>query len=213
MLELRHGALRLLVGADGSFALRRGSRELLREGGVWSCAGTAHDRLVVLTQGVIAGEAEGLPWAPESVEVVACDERAAVLAVGLAAGGSAELRLSLPSPEAFALRLSTSAPPLRLGARWAARADERFAGLGARHATSVDHAGRSIQLGADRRYTGPHCPPDPLELGGIPQGDYAPVPWLQSSAGYAVWLRTAANGARFDLEPGGTAAAVRAQPG
>src|SRR5256885_15244069 len=98
MLDLRQGALRLLVGADASFALRRGWRELLREGGVWSCAGTAHDRLVVLTEGVIAGEDAGLPWAPESVEVVACDERAAVLAVGLAAGGGAPPRPSRPPP-------------------------------------------------------------------------------------------------------------------
>ncbi|TMM05421.1 MAG: glycoside hydrolase family 31 protein [Actinobacteria bacterium] len=213
MLELHHGALRLLVGADGSFTLRRGARELLRDGGIWSSAGTAHDRLVVLTEGVIAGEEAGPRSAPESVEIVACDERSAVLAVGLATGGSAELRLALAGPEAFALRLSTWTAPLRLGARWAARAGERFAGLGARHATSVDHAGRSVQLGADRRYTGPDCPPDLLELGGIPQGDYAPVPWLQSSHGYAVWLRTAANGARFDLEPDRTAVSVRAAAG
>ena len=30
-------------------------------------------------------------------------------------------------------------------------------------------------LGADRRYTGPDCPPEMLDHGGIPQGDYAPV--------------------------------------
>ncbi len=35
--------------------------------------------------------------------------------------------------------------------------------------------------------------------GGIPQGDCAPVPWLLSSRGYAVWVRTHANGTRFDL--------------
>src|SRR5436309_13325332 len=104
MLELHHGALRLLVGADGSFTLRRGTRELLRDGGIWSSAVTAHDRLVVLTEGVIAGEEAGPRSAPESVEIVACDERSAVLAVGLATGGSAELRLALAGPEARARR-------------------------------------------------------------------------------------------------------------
>ncbi len=46
---------------------------------------------------------------------------------------------------------------------WDARAEEHFAGLGARHALRVDHAGRAIQLGADRAYTGPDCPPDMLD--------------------------------------------------
>ncbi len=63
----------------------------------------------------------------------------------------------------------------------------------------VDHGGRDVQLGADRRYTGPDCPPEMLAMGGIPQGDYAPIPWLQSSRGYAVWVDTAANGCRFEL--------------
>src|SRR2546423_8417400 len=98
MLELHHGALRLLVGADGSFTLRRGARELLRDGGIWSSAGAAHDRLVVLTEGVIAGEDAGPPSAPESVEIVACDERSAVLAVGLATGGARPRRPPPPPP-------------------------------------------------------------------------------------------------------------------
>ena len=55
-------------------------------------------------------------------------------------------------------------------------------GLGARHGLDFDQRGRRIQLGADRRYTGPDCPPEMLEQGGIPQGDYAPVPWLLSRA-------------------------------
>src|SRR6185503_15168281 len=49
----------------------------------------------------------------------------------------------------------------------------------------VDQAGRTVVLGADRRYTGPDCPADMLDLGGIPQGDYAPLPWLLSSRGWA----------------------------
>ena len=60
--------------------------------------------------------------------------------------------------------------------------------------------GRQVQLGADRRYTGPDCPPDMLAQGGIPQGDCAPVPWMLSSRGYGAWVRTFANGTRFDLD-------------
>jgi hypothetical protein len=72
--------------------------------------------------------------------------------------------------------------------------------LGAHHALRVDHAGHTVQLGAGRAYTGPHCPPDLRELGGIPQGDYAPAPFLQSSRGYALWCETHGNGTRFELD-------------
>src|SRR5262249_41121306 len=77
--------------------------------------------------------------------------------------------------------------------------EQRFSGLGARHGLHVDQAGRSLQLGADRRYTGPDCPPDMLELGGIPQGDYAPVPWLLGSRGWAAWVETDGHGTRLEL--------------
>ncbi len=54
-------------------------------------------------------------------------------------------------------------------------------------------------LGADRRYTGPDCPPEMLETGGIPQGDCAPAPWLLSSAGWALWAETWGAGLELDL--------------
>ena len=57
-----------------------------------------------------------------------------------------------------------------------ARRASASAGLGARHGAARRPGRARVQLGADRRYTGPDCPPDLLELGGIPQGDYAPVP-------------------------------------
>lgn len=63
----------------------------------------------------------------------------------------------------------------------------------------LDQSGRSVQLGADRRYTGPDCPPELLAAGGIPQGDCAPVPWLLSSRGYGVLVCSEANGVRVDL--------------
>ena len=76
---------------------------------------------------------------------------------------------------------------------------ERVTGLGARHGLDFDQRGRRVQLGADRRYTGPDCPPEFLEQGGIPQGDYAPVPWLLSSAGWAAWIETSGPGVEADL--------------
>ena len=77
-------------------------------------------------------------------------------------------------------------------------ASAHYTGLGARHGLAVDQAGRSLQLGADRAYTGPDCPPDMLEIGGIPQGDYAPVPWLLASD-WAAWIETEGLGVRFEL--------------
>src|ERR687896_370254 len=65
---------------------------------------------------------------------------------------------------------------------------ERFAGGDAR-----------ARRGGDRRYTGPDCPSDMLEVGGIPQGDYAPVPWLLASRGYALWIDTDGDGVELDL--------------
>jgi alpha-glucosidase (family GH31 glycosyl hydrolase) len=76
---------------------------------------------------------------------------------------------------------------------------ERLVGLGLRHHPRLDHAGRDIQLGADRHYTGPDCPAEMLSEGGIPQGDCAPVPWLLSSRGYGVWCAGDGNGTCFDL--------------
>ena len=93
----------------------------------------------------------------------------------------------------------TRRPPLRLALEWDRRSEERLVGLGARHGLQLDQSGRAVQLGADRRYTGPDCPPDLLAQGGIPQGDCAPMPWMLSSRGYAALVETEANGTRFDL--------------
>ena len=70
-----------------------------------------------------------------------------------------------------------------------------------------------MQLGADRRYTGPDCPPEMLAEGGIPQGDCAPVPWLLSSRGYGVWVQTDANGTCFDLAAERISVSTRAHAG
>lgn len=97
-------------------------------------------------------------------------------------------------------RVVTAAPRgHRVGLVLPGHPEQRFIGLGARHGLHVDQAGRKLQLGADRAYTGPDCPPDMLDIGGIPQGDYAPVPFVISSRGWAAWIENDGHGVRFDL--------------
>lgn len=162
----------------------------------------------------------------------------AILALRFASGRSGTLRVALPAPDVVHVDLTPDTPDrppatpparptrrgrapvpdeepgahLRIGVRWPVEGP-RLAGLGARHHPSVDHAGRPIQLGADRRYLGPGCAPALAERGGIPQGDYAPVPFLQSDAGWAAWLDTAGNGTRFDLDGGTVSPSVRTVAG
>ena len=103
------------------------------------------------------------------------------------------------------------------------RCASRSTGTAARRSTSSAWAratapsstsvGRMVQLGADRRYTGPDCPPEMLAEGGIPQGDCAPMPWLLSSRGYGVLAQTFANGTRFDLSGDRLSVSTRALAG
>ena len=198
---LERGPLRVEISlAPLRIHVRRAGRRLLRALTVWACEGEVRDRFVQVTEGVIADERLGFPERAVAATVAASDERSTTIALTLNGGRRAELRLELAGPEHLVLALSADGAPLRLAIEWDAHAEERFAGLGARHALRVDHAGRAVQLGADRAYTGPDCPPDMRELGGIPQGDYAPAPFVQSSRGYALWCETYANGTRFELD-------------
>ena len=100
--------------------------------------------------------------------------------------------------------LSSSRPertPLRLGVDWVGRPGVRFTGLGPRHAHAFDQSGRSLQLGADRRYAGEAAPAELRAEGGIPMGDYAPVPWVLSSGGWGAWVDSWGEGVRFRLGP------------
>lgn len=182
--------------------VRRAGRRLLRAARVWAADGEVRDRFLQVTEGVMARELLGFPERAVTAVPGSLLDDGVELALVLQGGRRAELRLSLPEDERLVLELWADGRPLRLALEWDERAGERFNGLGARHHPLVDHRGRAIQLGADRSYAGPDCPPDMLELGGIPQGDYAPVPWLQSSRGYAVWIETFGNGTRFDLGAG-----------
>jgi alpha-glucosidase (family GH31 glycosyl hydrolase) len=144
----------------------------------------------------------------------------ATFAVRFASGRTGTLRVVLPAPDVVTIEFTgdpgeaeVPGPHLRTGFRWPVAPGTRLAGLGARHHPSVDHAGRDVQLGADRRYLGPGCAPEMEARGGIPQGDYAPIPFLQSGAGWAAWLDTAGNGTRFDLADDAVAPSVRAVSG
>ncbi len=223
---LSGGQLRVdIVLRPFSFTIRRAGRRLLRAGGAWVADGTNQDQFVQFTEGVIAhevltpaepalhaavvGSAGSEPWALDGAEAGV----GVTLAVSLYGGRRATIRISLRSDELIDLAIQAEGDPLRLAFEWDRRSGERLVGLGLRHGTSLDQAGRSVQLGADRRYTGPDCPPEMLAGGGIPQGDCAPVPWLLSSRGYAVWCHTHANGTRFDLAGERISVSTRAQAG
>ncbi len=156
----------------------------------WTATGTVEDHFVQLTEGVLPAEQLDPP----------------------ARVRNAEPAISV-SEECVTIAFPAVDGPARTGVSWAGRAGERFTGLGARHGVDFDQSGRSVMLGADRRYTGPDCPPELLETGGIPQGDYVPAPWLLSSAGYAVWLETYGPGALFELGPECVSLSVRAAAG
>ncbi len=199
-LVLLRGHLRLEI-KDRPFRihLRRDGHRLLRGLHVWACTGTVDDRFVRHTEGVIAKESLGFPERTVGHELRDEIADGVVLDLTLQGGRRATLTIALAGDEEVVLTATADGDPLRLALEWDTRTGEHFAGLGARHGHDVDHRGRQIQLGADRWYTGPDCPDEMLDLGGIPQGDYAPVPFLQSSRGYAVALDTHGNGTRFEL--------------
>ena len=213
-LVLERGPLRVEIALRPfELTVRRGGRRLVRSMGAWVADGTVHDHFIQLTEGVVAAE----ELAPLERAVAARVQRLAadrvLLAVELNGGRRARLEVRVLADERVSFELEPEGEPLRVAADWRRRSDEHFAGLGARHCTQFDQAGRVVQLGADRRYTGPDCPPDLLAGGGIPQGDYAPVPWLISSRGYAVWVRSDANGIRFDLAGDRVSASTRRSAG
>jgi alpha-glucosidase (family GH31 glycosyl hydrolase) len=199
-LVLQRGPLLLVIELRPfSFTLRRGGRRLMRAGGAWVAEGTVHDHFVQFTEGVVAREQLAPAERALRAEVTELAGAGVAFRIALQGGRAAQLRFALAAADQCSVELSADGAPLRLALDWDRRSEERFVGLGARHCTQFDQGGRAVQLGADRRYTGPDCPPEMLADGGIPQGDCAPVPWLLSSRGYGVWVETEANGTRFDL--------------
>jgi alpha-glucosidase (family GH31 glycosyl hydrolase) len=194
-IALERGALGVTVQLDPfAIEVRRG-RRLIRSLGLWAAAGQARDQFIQLTEGVIAAEELERPIRLEHAEPVSAGSPRLIGRVG-AARAAVDL---VVSDERLTIDFRLDPAPFRIGAEWEARPGERYTGLGARHGEQVDQTGRRVRLGCDRRYTGPDCPPDMLDVGGIPQGDYAPMPWLLASRGYALWLETGGDGAGFDL--------------
>lgn len=231
-LTLTRGRLSVEVSLRPfSLTVRRDGRRLLRNLGAWIADGTVHDTFIHLTEGVIAAENLAPQERALRADRVASDLDALILTLRFSANRVGRLELTLPSDLSLTLTLRLSEPtprpgpgdapgasdpppePLRLTLDWDRRTVEHFTGLGFRHHPDLDHRGRRIQLGADRRYTGPDCPAEMLAAGGIPQGDCAPVPWLESSRGYGVLADTSANGTIFDLSGERTSVSTRAQAG
>jgi alpha-glucosidase (family GH31 glycosyl hydrolase) len=211
---LERGAIRVELALDPfGLTIRRAGRRLIRSGSLWVADGTVHDHFIQFTEGVVAREE--LAPVERAYRADVLDSFGDGVAVALTLGGGRRARLWVGVPEDHVVQLEFEAegPPLRAALDWDRRSDERLVGLGARHFTALDQTGRVIQLGADRRYTGPDCPPEMLADGGIPQGDCAPVPWLLSSRGYAVWVQTDANGTRFDLSGERLSISTRASAG
>lgn len=161
-------------------------------------AGEGHDRLITLTEGVLVEERREEELAVGRADLVEASEDGLALAARHP-GGELGIRFTLPAPDRLELVVGARPAPHRLGARWPRADAERITGLGARHGEPFDQTDRMVALGADRRYTGPDCPPEMLAAGGIPQGDYVPVPWLLSSAGWAAWVDTYGAGLEADL--------------
>jgi alpha-glucosidase (family GH31 glycosyl hydrolase) len=198
---LARGPVKVEIGPQPArVAISRSGRPLVRGLRPWAQAGSGGDRLITLTEGVIPDER--LEAREHVVALRSCDADAGELSFEgrLEGGGRCGLHVSIPEYEHVVVELDAPLSPFRLGAEWPAAEAERLTGLGPRHRLEFDQAGRVARLGADRRYTGPDCPPELIEVGGIPQGDYVPVPWLLSSAGWAVWIETAGPGVELGLD-------------
>lgn len=214
VVVLSRGELRVEIALRPfELTIRRRDRRLVRELSAWVADGTVHDHFIALTEGVVAHEELAPIERAVSAAGRARSQERLMLDLELAGGRRARLDIAIVAPDRISLELRADGDPLRIALDWRRRADERLVGLGARHCTQFDQAGRTVQLGADRRYTGPDCPPELLAQGGIPQGDCAPIPWLQSSRGYAVWVRSQANGISFDLAGERVSTSTRATSG
>ncbi|HEY2005927.1 MAG TPA: hypothetical protein VGG87_05725, partial [Solirubrobacteraceae bacterium] len=184
-IKLSRGDLSLEVALRPfSFTLRRRGRRLIGGGGLWAVDGTSRDQLLHFTEAVLTHEERAPAERALRAEVLSRDEHRLELELRLHGGRGARVMFGLGAGQRLTMEFECAGSPMRLGVDWARRPGERLVGLGLRHGTTLDQAGRDVQLGADRRYTGPDCPPEMLDVGGIPQGDCAPMPWLNSSRGY-----------------------------
>jgi alpha-glucosidase (family GH31 glycosyl hydrolase) len=215
-LSIAHGLLEVEVGtATPTITVRRAGRTVIRDARPRIQASRGDDRFIHMTEGVIPAEQRGPDLAVTQTHLERVDGRAVALGCELEGGRAVNVAVAIPEEERVSLKFEAHGvgdEQLRLGLAWSPSDAERLTGLGARHGESFDQRGRVVVLGADRRYTGPDCPPEMLADGGIPQGDCAPSPWLLSSAGWGLWAETFGAGTEFDLAPG-VAASARAAAG
>jgi alpha-glucosidase (family GH31 glycosyl hydrolase) len=198
-LSLHRGRLALEVLLDPlEIRVSRDGRPLVRGMSLAAHAGYGRDRLIHFTEGLVPEEQLGPPERPRDVGARRRDDGIEV-AGALDSGREFSLAIHLPGVDRVAIEFEAAGEPFRLSAAWRPHPGERLTGLGARHGEGFDQRGRVLQLGADRRYTAPDCPPDMLDAGGVPQGDYAPAPWLLSSLGAAFWVETHGPGLELDL--------------
>jgi len=185
-----------LTTSPCSVIVRRDGRRVLGPVAIRAFAGEHDDQFIPLTEGLVGMEELGDPVAVVAARAEPLD---GVVELELEDGSIGHLRVEPLAGERVELTVALPQHFHRVALVAPGHPEQHFSGLGARHGLHVDQAGRSLQLGADRRYGGPDCPPDMLELGGIPQGDYAPMPWLLASRGWAVWVRVDGHGTRFEL--------------
>ena len=186
-LVLERGALRVEICRHPfGVHVRRDGRRLIRGLGEWVAEGEVHDQFIQFTEGVVAREASCQSASSRERRRAAGD--GALLAVRCEGGRAGRLRITLPATETVLLELEVDGTPLRPAADWDARAEEHFAGLGARHALRVDHAGREIQLGRTAR-TPPRLP------GRLPRRRRHPTGRLRARAMAAVLARLRGLGA------------------
>ena len=198
-LTLARGAVTVEVALDPlRISVRRGATELVRDLSLFRQAGGGGDRLIELTEGVLCEEERGEPAEIEHAEPLERGPHGLTLEVRTPTR-TGTVTVALPTDERVDLEFVCPPAPFRLGATWELDRATRITGLGARHGEAFDQRGRVVTLGADRRYTGPDCPPEMLADGGIPQGDYVPAPWLNTSAGWALWAETWGAGLELDL--------------
>lgn len=109
------------------------------------------------------------------------------LVVTITAGGPRRLSVeaALDRPDPFVSRV---------GAAFAARPGEHYAGFGQKMGPGLDQRGQQFAIGASRRFRTP-------EFGGLPLPlpDFGTVPWFVSSMGYGVAVRSYGNGVAFDM--------------
>ena len=142
-LVVARGPLRVEIGLRPfSFTVRRDRRRLLRAAGLWVADGTVHDQFIQFTEGVVAREQRAPVERALNARVIWREQSSVKLSVGLYGGRAARLGVELHDRDQIQLELEADGEPLRLAFDWDRRSGERLVGLGLRHNTSLDQAGR-----------------------------------------------------------------------